>query len=192
MFAGGEYAVAESERQSDERGSRPQRVESAFEREEEFLHDLGVTYVTCSGLIMTGNAALSKSENLQLSKEEITAILKEAVSYAYSNDMEISFTSPGWIDEEFFEENGLNMPTCGACLSNMAITPGGNAVPCQSWLTDGNLGNFLDLDWEKIWYSGKCQNRRYYSGMMTGLCPLAESRANESKEERKEGDTDEK
>ncbi|MBQ8006874.1 MAG: radical SAM protein, partial [Lachnospiraceae bacterium] len=45
-------------------------------------------------------------------------------------------------------------------------------VPCQSWLTDGNLGNFLDEDWEKIWYSGKCENRRYYSGMMTGLCPL--------------------
>ena len=137
-----------------------------------FLHDLGVTYVTCSGLITTGNAALPKSESLQLSKEDIKTILKEAVDYAYANDMEISFTSPGWIDEEFFEENGLATPTCGACLSNMAITPGGNAVPCQSWLTDGNLGNFLNDDWEKIWYSGKCQNRRYYSGMMTGLCPL--------------------
>ncbi|MBR6391206.1 MAG: radical SAM protein [Lachnospiraceae bacterium] len=141
----------------------------------QFLHDLGVTYVTCSGLIMTGNAALSESEDLQLSKEEIRSVLKEAVDYAYANGMEISFTSPGWIDEEFFEENGLNTPTCGACLSNMAITPGGFAVPCQSWLTDGNLGNFLDEDWEKIWYSGKCQNRRYYSGMMTGLCPLAKS-----------------
>ncbi|MBE5848570.1 MAG: radical SAM protein [Lachnospiraceae bacterium] len=137
-----------------------------------FLHELGVTYVTCSGLITTGNAALPESENLQLSKEEITTILKDAVDYAYANEMELSFTSPGWIDEEFFEKNGLATPTCGACLSNMAITPGGNVVPCQSWLTDGNLGNFLDEDWEKIWYSGKCENRRYYSGMMTGLCPL--------------------
>jgi MoaA/NifB/PqqE/SkfB family radical SAM enzyme len=137
-----------------------------------FLHELGVTYVTCSGLITTGNAALPESENLQLSKEEITTILRDAVDYAYANEMEISFTSPGWIDEEFFEKNGLATPTCGACLSNMAITPGGNVVPCQSWLTDGNLGNFLDEDWEKIWYSGKCENRRYYSGMMTGLCPL--------------------
>ena len=137
-----------------------------------FLHDLGVTYVTCSGLITTGNAALSESENLQLSKEEITSILKDAVDYTYANEMEISFTSPGWIDEEFFAENGLATPTCGACLSNMAITPGGNVVPCQSWLTDGSLGNFLEKDWEKIWNSGKCENRRYYSGMMTGLCPL--------------------
>ncbi len=137
-----------------------------------FLHDLGVTYVTCSGLITTGNAALSDSESLQLGKDEIRNILKEAVDYAYANGMEISFTSPGWIDEDFFHENGLNTPTCGACLSNMAITPGGNVVPCQSWLTDGNLGKFLAEDWEKIWYSGKCENRRYYSALMTGECPL--------------------
>ncbi|MCR5475194.1 MAG: radical SAM protein [Lachnospiraceae bacterium] len=137
-----------------------------------FLHDLGVTYVTCSGLITTGNAALSQSESLQLGPDEIRGILKEAVDYTYANGMEISFTSPGWIDQEFFEECGLNMPTCGACLSNMAISPGGNVVPCQSWLTDGNLGNFLNEDWEKIWYSGKCANRRYFSAMMTGTCPL--------------------
>ncbi|MCR5831688.1 MAG: radical SAM protein [Lachnospiraceae bacterium] len=139
----------------------------------EFLHGLGVTYVTCSGLITTGNATLPESESLQLSKDEIKKILQDAVDYAYANGMEISFTSPGWIDdEEFFEKNGLNMPTCGACLSNMAITPGGNVVPCQSWLTDGDLGNFLETDWQKIWHSGKCENRRYYSAMMTGLCPL--------------------
>ncbi len=137
-----------------------------------FLHDLGVTYVTCSGLITTGNAALERSESLQLSKDEIRNILKEAVDYAYANGMEISFTSPGWIDEEFFEENGLATPTCGACLSNMAITPGGKVVPCQSWLTDGDLGDFLDKDWDQIWYSGKCENRRYFSALMTGTCPL--------------------
>ncbi len=151
-----------------------------------FLHEKGVTYVTCSGLIMTGNAADSLSENLQLSKEEIKEVLKEAVDYAYANGMEISFTSPGWIEEEFFEERGLNTPTCGACLSNMAITPGGNAVPCQSWLTGGNLGNFLTEDWEKIWYSGKCENRRYYSALMTGLCPL-----NIEREASKKGGNDE-
>ena len=138
-----------------------------------FLKDLGVTYVTCSGLITTGNAAKETSESLQLSKDEIKDILQQAIDFAYANGMEISFTSPGWIDdEEFFEKNGIATPTCGACLSNMAITPGGNVVPCQSWLTDANLGNFLDDDWEKIWYSGKCENRRYYSAMMTGSCPL--------------------
>ncbi len=137
-----------------------------------FLHELGVTYVTCSGLITTGNAALPESGDLQLSREEITGILKEAVDYAYSNGMEISFTSPGWIDEEFFAQNGLPTPTCGACLSNMAITPGGNVVPCQSWLSDDNLGNFLSDDWDRIWNSGKCKNIRYHAGLMTATCPL--------------------
>ena len=159
----------------------------------EFLHEKGVTYVTCSGLIMTENAAGGESESLQLSKEEIRGVLKEAVDYAYANGMEISFTSPGWIDEDFFHEMGMNTPTCGACLSNMAITPGGNVVPCQSWLTDGNLGNFLEEDWEKIWYSGKCENRRYYSGMMTGLCPLTEARqkATSGEEDQKPAPTEE-
>ncbi|MCR5687445.1 MAG: radical SAM protein [Lachnospiraceae bacterium] len=138
----------------------------------EFLHSLGVTYVTCSGLITTGNAATEQSESLQLSADEIRTVLKDAVDYAYANDMEISFTSPGWIEAEFFEENGLSTPTCGACLSNMAITPGGHAVPCQSWLSGADLGSFLEEDWEKIWYSGKCENRRYYSALMTGQCPL--------------------
>lgn len=138
----------------------------------EFLHEKGVMYVTCSGLITTGNASKEKSENLQLSNEEILKVLTDAVDYAYSNGMEISFTSPGWIDEEFFYERGMNPPTCGACLSNMAITPSGNVVPCQSWLSEDPLGNMLKDDWERIWYSGRCANRRDFSSMMTGTCPL--------------------
>lgn len=156
-----------------------------------FLHEKGVSYVTCSGLIMTGNACTEESKNLQLSREEIRNVLKEAVDYAYANDMEISFTSPGWIEEDFFAENGLSTPTCGACLSNMAITPGGNVVPCQSWLSGYDLGNFLSEDWEKIWYSGKCENRRYYSALMTGECPLKKDDITDD-EAKKGGDGDEK
>ena len=40
-----------------------------------FLHELGVTYVTCSGLITTGNAATPSSEELQLSNDEVKDIL---------------------------------------------------------------------------------------------------------------------
>ena len=138
----------------------------------EFLHAKGVTYVTCSGLITTGNAAKESSENLQLTNEEILKILTYAVDYCYSNDMEINFTSPGWISEEFFYERGMNPPTCGACLSNMAITPSGNVVPCQSWLSDEPLGNMLKNDWAKIWYNPVTMNRRDFSSMMTGTCPL--------------------
>ncbi len=87
--------------------------------------------------------------------------------------MEISFTSPGWIDdEEFFEKNGIATPTCGACLSNMAITPGGKVVPCQSWLSDDVLGNMILDEWKDIWESEACRKHRDYSAKMEGLCPL--------------------
>lgn len=138
----------------------------------EFLKEKGVMYVTCSGLITTGNALTDKSEALQLSVEEIKEILAAASEYAYANGMEISFTSPGWIEEEFFKEHALSTPNCGACLSNMAITPGGNVVPCQSWLSGKVLGNFLKDEWESIWNSEECKKRRDYSGLMLGRCPL--------------------
>jgi len=137
-----------------------------------FLHEKGVMYVTCSGLITTGNATGRESEELQLTTEEIKAVLKDAVEYCFANDMEISFTSPGWIEEEYFDELGITKPTCGACLSNMAVTPGGNVVPCQSWLSDSILGSMLNDNWDSIWNSEECKKRRDYSAEMTGLCPL--------------------
>ena len=138
----------------------------------EFLHSLGVLYVTCSGLITTGNAEKDSSEKLQLDTDEIKSILKDAVKYCGENGMEISFTSPGWVENSFCEELGINPPTCGACLSNMAITPSGNVVPCQSWLSEDSLGNFTGDDWDKIWNGERCIERREYSAKMEGLCPL--------------------
>ena len=138
----------------------------------EFLKEKGVRYVTCSGLITTGNATEAESMSLQLSGEQIQEILKEAVGYCHRNGMEISFTSPGWIPEEFFKEYGLMTPNCGACLSNMAITPSGNVVPCQSDLSGEPLGNMLTDSWESIWNSERCQKKRAYSAKMLGECPL--------------------
>ena len=138
----------------------------------EFLKEKGVRYVTCSGLITTGNATAAESVSLQLSGEQIQEILKEAVGYCHRNGMEISFTSPGWIPEEFFKEYGLMTPNCGACLSNMAITPSGNVVPCQSDLSGEPLGNMLTDSWESIWNSESCQKKRAYSAKMLGECPL--------------------
>ena len=68
-------------------------------------HELGVIYVTCSGLITTGGAAQPASEALQLGSEELEGILRGAVSYCHANGMEIAFTSPGWLDEQVFEES---------------------------------------------------------------------------------------
>lgn len=137
-----------------------------------FLREKGVIYVTCSGLITTGFAAKEDSERLQLDSGELTEILREAVAYCNENGMEIAFTSPGWIGQEVFDELNIPSPSCGACLSNMAITPGGNVVPCQSWLSDEPLGNMLKSDWELIWDCPSCADRRDYAADVTGECPL--------------------
>ena len=141
-----------------------------------FLHDMGVLYVTCSGIITTGNAARSESENLQLSREKISEILKNAVQFCAENGMEISFTSPGWVEESLCEELGIAVPNCGACLSNMAITPSGKVVPCQSWLSGQPLGRILGDEWGSIWESEECKKRRDYSAAMYGECPLRRQR----------------
>lgn len=138
----------------------------------EFLHEKGIIYVTCSGMIMTGNAATEDSVGIQLGGDELEVILRDAVRYCHENGMEIAFTSPGWIDQKVFEELNIPSPSCGACLSNMAITPAGNVVPCQSWLSDEPLGNMLSDDWETIWNGPVCTERRNYSSDMTGECPL--------------------
>ena len=140
------------------------------------LHELGVLYVTCSGLITTGNAETAESERLQLGRAELKNILKQAVDYCFANGMEISFTSPGWIEDAFFAELGISTPSCGACLSNMAVTPGGNVVPCQSWLSGKPLGNLLQDDWDEIWTSEACAERRAFSAEMSGECPLRKPR----------------
>ena len=146
----------------------------------EFLHQKGVMYVTCSGLITTGNAAADKSASLRLSKDEIKAVLKEAVEYCHANGMEISFTSPGWVENSFCEELGITAPVCGACLSNMAVTPGGNVVPCQSWLSGPVLGNMLKDEWPSIWNSQECVKHRDFSAQMNGTCPLKTGAQNEN------------
>ncbi len=137
-----------------------------------YLHDKGVGYVTCSGLITTGNALGEDSKNLQLTSQELEEVLRQAVAYCHANGMEIAFTSPGWIEESVFAELNIPCPSCGAGLSNMAITPGGNVVPCQSWLSDTALGNMLADDWNMIWESEGCRICRNYSSALTGKCPL--------------------
>ncbi len=138
----------------------------------ELLHSMGVRYVTCSGLITTGSAATRESEALQLSHAEIREILRASVEYCFENGMEISFTSPGWVDDAFCRSLGITTPSCGACLSNMAVTPGGHAVPCQSWLSGEPLGDMLSDDWEKIWNSEECRKRRDFSALTRCECPL--------------------
>ena len=138
-----------------------------------FAKSLGITYATSSGLIVTGNATKTKSKSTRLSETQLCKILKEAQKFAKDNDMELDFTSPGWISEEKLRKMKLTPPSCGACLSNMAISPDGNVIPCQSWLgEDASLGNILETKWSKIWNSPKCKQIRKESSKTLHICPL--------------------
>lgn len=142
-----------------------------------FLHRLGVKYVSCSGLIVTGNACQQESKCTQLEEDELYAVLKEATLFCAKQHIEISFTSPGWISDDKLEVLGLTIPTCGACLSNMAITPNGGVVPCQSWLSEDNLGKILQKPWSLIWNAPRCKEIRKYASSMEHDCPLKKENA---------------
>ena len=138
-----------------------------------FAHSLGVRYATCSGLIPSGSACGQESRATALTPDELTDILRQAVETARELGMELDFTSPGWLSEETLRELGLNLiPSCGACLSNMAVTPDGKVVPCQSWLSDEPLGDLLHDEWADIWDSPRCAAIRAESAKMEHLCQL--------------------
>lgn len=145
-----------------------------------FVHGLGVRYVTCSGLIPSGNAEGEESRATALTAEELTAVLREAVAVTEELEMELDFTSPGWLPEETFRELGLTLvPSCGACLSNMAIAPDGNIIPCQSWLSAKPLGNILTEEWDTVWQSERCAAIRAESAKMEHTCQLRSSNRQE-------------
>lgn len=138
-----------------------------------FVHSLGVRYATCSGLIPSGSACGQESRATALTPEQLTDILRQAVDTAEELGMELDFTSPGWLDEETLRSLGLNLiPSCGACLSNMAVTPDGKVVPCQSWLSDEPLGDLLHDDWADIWNSPRCAAIRAESAKLEHICQL--------------------
>ena len=87
--------------------------------------------------------------------------------------MELDFTSPGWLPEETLRTLGLHLiPSCGACLSNMALAPDGSIIPCQSWLSSAPLGNMLTDDWASVWNSERCAAIRAESAKMDHICQL--------------------
>jgi len=138
-----------------------------------YLHEeLDVKYFTCSGLIITGHAINDNSQETQLTKEELSNILKEVNNYIEQHQLYLSFTSPGWVDDGLLEELHLTIPSCGACLSNMAVAPNGDVVPCQSWLSEESLGNLLNDNWKQIWNSKECEIIRKQSMKSDNICPL--------------------
>ena len=138
-----------------------------------FAAALGVRYATCSGLIPSGGAEGAESRATRLSAEGLTEILQSAVAAAHELSMELDFTSPGWLKEETLRSLGLTLvPSCGACLSNMAVAPDGTVIPCQSWLGGTALGNILTDDWPAIWDGEACRAIRAKSAKMEHICQL--------------------
>jgi len=132
-----------------------------YENTLRFIHSLGIRCVGCSSLIPTGGAVEQIATGKALTHDELKSILQEAVSTCKELKMEISFTSPGWLSSEEILGLGLpSAPVCGACLSNMAITPSGEIVPCQSWLNGQVLGNMLTDAWSSIWDGKACRDIR--------------------------------
>ena len=137
-----------------------------------FISSLGVRFVTVSGLICTGMAE-GKYENYDLNADELFEIVREAKAFCTENGMEIDFTSPGLIDEDRLESLNMNVPMCGACLSNMAIAPDGSVIPCQSWLSaEGRLGNILTDSFGDIWNSDTCKRLRNMTEKEARCCPF--------------------
>lgn len=138
-----------------------------------FASSLGVRYATCSGLIPSGAAEGEASRATALTAEELAAVLRKASATAFELGMELDFTSPGWLDGETLHGMDLHLiPSCGACLSNMAIAPDGAVVPCQSWLGGVTLGSILTDPWETVWNGEKCKAIRTESAKMEHICQL--------------------
>lgn len=138
-----------------------------------FLHELGVEYVSCSGIIFTGNARNEGASRMQMDNDELLQSIKDAVKFVNENKMEIAFTSPGLLPNAELMALGIDVPTCGACMSNMAIAPNGDVMPCQSWLDSEHiLGNILKDPWKRIWGSPTCMSIREFAAKMDETCPL--------------------
>ena len=140
-----------------------------------FIHSLGVRFVTVSGLICTGTAGKNHG-TFDLNSDALYAIVREAKAFCDANGMEMDFTSPGLIEKEKLEALSLNVPSCGAALSNMAVAPDGRVVPCQSWLSgNADLGNILSVPFARIWDHPMCKKLRKMSDSEALRCPFRAS-----------------
>lgn len=148
------------------------RKNADYESTLAFIHQLGVPFVTVSGLICTGMAGINHEE-YDLSSGELFEIVRTAKAFCDTHAMEMDFTSPGLIVAEKLDALGMNVPMCGAALSNMAIAPDGTVVPCQSWLgSDSGLGNILTDPFKKIWNHPLCRQLRNMSEQQALTCPF--------------------
>jgi MoaA/NifB/PqqE/SkfB family radical SAM enzyme len=153
------------------------RMNAKYGETLQFIHGLGVKYVSCSGLIPAGAARGQIKAGAALSNTALMATMRKAVRTAKKLGLDLAFTSPGWLTHAQIQQLKLAEPVCGACLTNMAVMPNGAVTACQSWLSDPHgLGLLLTNPWQDIWNNSKCKQMRRTT--QEG-CPLYETMGQE-------------
>ena len=66
----------------------------------------------------------------------------------------------------------MQEPACGATISNMAISPSGDLIPCQSWLDGKSFGNLLESDFKDIWKNKELNKLKKEIIKLDFKCPL--------------------
>jgi len=134
----------------------------------------GIRFFTASGMLPAGAALKKIAGGGAAGEDELYERLRAAKETADSLDCELDFTSPGSLSDEQLRSLGMSVPSCGACLGNMAIGPDGEVLPCQSWVHDRRaLGNILTTPWDRIWGHSICKRVRA-TATLKNDCPLKE------------------
>jgi MoaA/NifB/PqqE/SkfB family radical SAM enzyme len=134
--------------------------------------ELGVRHFTASGMLPAGGALKKLATGGAAGESELYEALSQAKRATDELGCELDFTSPGCLTDEQLRGLGMSIPTCGACLGNMAIGPDGEVLPCQSWVHQRQpLGNILTTPWSRIWADPLCKRIRKTSSLKND-CPL--------------------
>ena len=134
--------------------------------------ETGIRYFTCSGMILTGNAKDESNDERRLKESELIKVLREALNYAKEENLEIKFTSPGILSSISLKSLKLDEPMCGAGSTNMAVSPGGDLIPCQSYLSGLSFGSLLKNDFSILWLNPKLKKLRKAALKLDNECLL--------------------
>ena len=125
-----------------------------------FAHELGVRYLTCSGLIPCGQCRERRQPRRAPDAGRAGGCTAPRHGeYAAANGMEINFTSPGWLQRGDAAQFGLypDPQLWGLSVQHGDWRRTAPVLPCQSWLTGKGLGNLLRTPWPRIWHSDDCR-----------------------------------
>ncbi|MBI5507584.1 MAG: radical SAM protein [Deltaproteobacteria bacterium] len=119
-----------------------------------FARSLGVTSMSCNGLVKTGRGRGAASDN-GLSGADLNRFLAKALATAKEVGVRLHWLSSPCHKDFDPTLLGLRATQCSAAQYELNIEPDGSVTPCQSWLKDV-VGNILADPWEAIWNHPVC------------------------------------